>query len=145
MRITKRVKKRLQARLLEHLANGATIASACGAAGVPRSTFYAWLKTDTAFSEQVELAQGQAIARAEQVILDAIAAGDAKTAMWWLERRCPEYNPKRPPQPEVDDYELVLEVVPSRQPAAFQQPDWNSFMDRLDTNGAKNGQRTPSR
>jgi AcrR family transcriptional regulator len=114
----RKIRARARKAILQSLSQGATISQACASAGVSRRAFYDWLKNDPRFAEAVEIAQGKLIALAEGVVLDAIRRGDLKAAMWWLERRVPEYRPPHlQPQlrinsPEDEDaVQIVFEVV----------------------------------
>jgi hypothetical protein len=80
------------AKIVNALTHGAIVDTAVAMAGVPRSTFYLWLKTQSAqcqtFAEQVN----QAVASAEVNFVTIIADAATKTwqaAAWMLERRWP--------------------------------------------------------
>ncbi|GIV07636.1 MAG: hypothetical protein KatS3mg017_0838 [Fimbriimonadales bacterium] len=80
---------------------------------------YHWMEQDPQFRDAVEAAEATAITTAEATLWVAIRSGDVKAAQWWLERRVPDYRPpaRMANAPEIDDYQLVISVVPSSEPA----------------------------
>ncbi len=108
-----RHKKRKQAQeiLLRCLREGVSQSVALRIAGVPKATYYDWLKRYPKFREQVEQAESEALSAIERVLYITALQGDTKSAMWLLERRCPEvYNPKH--QPVAEDYSIEILAPP---------------------------------
>lgn len=110
-RIPKKLKPKLQAEIVRYLQMGASITTACAATGVPRMTYYEWLRADPRFEASCLKAIGGALARAEATIQRAIVEGDVRCAQWYLERRNPEYRLPASATAPREDYEIVLQVV----------------------------------
>lgn len=100
--------------IVRYLGLGLSVTTACRMAGVSPRAYYNWLRQDEAFGVRVDEAIGKAISNAEAIIIQAIASGDVRTAMWYLERRVPEYRPpSRTNAESTDDYNLVIEEIDS--------------------------------
>ncbi|MDM7460272.1 MAG: hypothetical protein P3X24_001275, partial [bacterium] len=79
--------------------------------GISRSAFYARLRADERFREQVEQSEALGASVAETCVLEAIRGGDVKASMWWLERRCRQvYGAKA--EPDHDDGYTIEIVAP---------------------------------
>lgn len=85
--------------ILDALAAGASIRSACGAAGIGTTTFYRWLSQAEgadapehfrAFRDASTRARSQARVAYAAVIRRAANEGDWRAAAWFLERSEPE-------------------------------------------------------
>ncbi len=81
-----------QEAILLSLEAGSSRASACGAAGVGRSTFYEWMEKDEGFREAVEAVEQALIDTVESVALScAMKAEDdpryQRTMLAWLEAK----------------------------------------------------------
>lgn len=86
----------VRAAIVANLAHGATIQTACVAAGIHRGTYYDWKqKADAgeqpfaAFFKEIEQAEAQA-EMTHLKIVEQATQEDWKAAIWWLERRHPE-------------------------------------------------------
>lgn len=97
-KLTDEVKRRL----LEAIRAGTPVEVAAEYAGIARSTFYRWLAlADTeeryrGFREEVRKAEAEAHVHAAAVIRKAIADGDWRAALKYLERRHPQdWGPRR--------------------------------------------------
>ena len=107
--------------ILQALREGSTQIAAMALAGYSRPTLYAWReharKGDEPYTkiiEEMDIAEGAALASAEASIGKAWEGGDWRAAAWALERRNrPQYGAKVeiatrvvPPE-EIDDAELA--------------------------------------
>jgi AcrR family transcriptional regulator len=120
MRLTQK-SRRARKRLLELLSEGCSISQACAAVGIGRRTFYVWLQNDADFASAVDRAYTRLIAAAERTLQRAIADGDARAAMWLLERLAPEYRLTRESAPSAtENYRVELEVVNAPE-VSFEQ------------------------
>lgn len=119
-RLRRAQKPVVQERLVQLIEAGFTVKYSCHLVGIDYTTYYKWLQRDTRFRGRIREAEARAVIAAESVIRKAIAEGDVKTAMWYLERRVPEYRPPARVQltkpSEYDDYELLVTVIPSNEP-----------------------------
>lgn len=87
----------IEATICEYIATGNYRQVAGRAAGISKSTFEYWMRRGRdepgtiyeRFVISVEEAEGRAELHAVKLIIQA-AAGDAKHAQWWLERKFPE-------------------------------------------------------
>ncbi len=104
-------RKQAQEILLRCLREGVSLPVALRVAGVPKATYYDWLKRYPAFAQAVECAEAEALSAIERVLYITALQGDTKSAMWLLSRRCPEtYSLKH--QPADEDYTVELYVPP---------------------------------
>ncbi|BCW94678.1 MAG: helix-turn-helix domain-containing protein [Fimbriimonadales bacterium] len=112
-----RIRRKAKRAIVKSLEQGATVSQACAAAGVSRRVFYEWLHKDPDFAGAVELAYTKQIALAETALFRAIEAGDLKAAMWFLERRAPEYRPPSMQQQLAESEPLIelVEVEPAHE------------------------------
>lgn len=95
--------------LEQAFANGCTVEEACSVSGVSRSAYYKRLEDDGQFMDRMERAKLFMIIQARHTICNAIRAGDIKTSMWFLERKCKdEFSLKSETTSaqylEIDDY-----------------------------------------
>ncbi len=74
-------------KLEQAFAIGCTVEEACLLSGVSRSAYYNRLEANTDFMDRMERSKLYMILRARQVVYNAIANGDAKIALWYLERK----------------------------------------------------------
>ncbi len=120
-----------QQTLIRCLREGISLPVALRVAGVPKATYYDWLKRYPKFREQVEQAEANAIAHLERVAFSlAIDSEDWRAISWLLERRFPEvYNPKH--QSAAEDYTVELEVAPDDGGSSYK------VQLRQPTNGTK--------
>ncbi len=86
-RPTKKTPERVDA-ILADLERGATIRSACAAAGVGETTLATWRASDPELAERMEQATSRCAVRMESALADA-ADTDWRAALAWLERRRP--------------------------------------------------------
>ena len=93
-------------KLEQALKEGFSVDMACHVSGISRSTYYAHIDRDVAFSHKMELAQDWVTQRAKQVIAQAIDAGDLKTAQWWLERKSRAEFATNPPEHLIQEADL---------------------------------------
>jgi transposase len=77
-------------RLTDAIALGATDKLACAYAGIDESTFYAWLKAKTEFSDAIKEAEGKGAITWLAKIEKAATDGNWQAAAWKLERRYPQ-------------------------------------------------------
>lgn len=63
------------------------VSSACDAAGIPRSTFYWWLKDDAAFKAAVDDVQEVALDFVEGQLFNKIGTGDTIATIFYLKTR----------------------------------------------------------
>lgn len=82
------------AKLTAAFHNGFNIQQACHYAGIHKVTYYRWLAADERFSYEMEAARGAPNAKAKEVVLGAVQAGDVNAAKFWLDRRDPEFKQK---------------------------------------------------
>ena len=75
-------------KLEQAFAIGCNVEEACIYSGVSRSAYYKKLEEDPVFMDRMERSKLYMILKARQVVCTAIANGDAKIAMWYLERKC---------------------------------------------------------
>ena len=78
--------------VIESLQKGCSRVVACEAAGLPRRTFYNWLKSDADFAERVAEAEDRAAATMESVVYAAGLKAESdprylRAAIRWLEQR----------------------------------------------------------
>lgn len=74
-------------KLEEAFSIGATILEACIYADISRQTYYDWIKANPNLSDRFEQLREKPILKARDNIAKAIAAGDADTSKWYLERK----------------------------------------------------------
>lgn len=86
-------------KLLTAFNNDYNVTQACGYAGIATQTYYRWCKENSYFSDKMAEAKEAPNRKAKEVVIQAIAAGDANLGFRWLERRDPDYKPKA----EVDN------------------------------------------
>ena len=91
-RPTKRTPK-IEAKLEEAFALGATVVTACFHAGIPKSTYYDWVNGDQEFSDRMESLKETQVLAALGTVRDNI--DDPKIATWLLEKKHPEFKPKQ--------------------------------------------------
>ncbi len=75
-------------KLREGFLMGFTNSEACLYADIAQSTFYDFLAVNKDFSEQIKEWKNNPILKAKQTIYKNLK--DAKTAQWYLERKCKE-------------------------------------------------------
>ncbi|GCF92489.1 hypothetical protein NRIC_03800 [Enterococcus florum] len=66
---------------------GLTDKEACVVADIAPSTLYKYCEQNPLFSERKEELKNQPIIKAKMNLVDALKAGDAKTSVWYLERK----------------------------------------------------------
>jgi len=85
--------------LFRLLSLGMPITHACGMVGISSATYYNWVRKGQdddapeayrAFALAMQRAEGQAVAGALKVVIEAIKGGDVGTAKWLLACKCPE-------------------------------------------------------
>lgn len=74
-------------KLEQAFAMGCNVEEACIYSGVSRSAYYKKLENDPDFMDRIERCKVYMILKARQVVCTAIENGDAKIAMWYLERK----------------------------------------------------------
>lgn len=90
----------LQDEICSYLRNGMVRKSAVARAGIAESTFYEWMKKGKKakkgkfrdFYDAILIAEGEASANFESIVIEAVAGGDVESAKWWLRRRVKEYQ-----------------------------------------------------
>jgi hypothetical protein len=102
--------KKAVRKLSQALQAGLSVSAACNHARISTTTYYDHIKDDPLLADYLELCKKLPVERARQNVIQAIAQGDLKASMWYLERACPEeFNPQR--QSKV----IIREVVTIRQ------------------------------
>lgn len=76
--------------IIQSLQDGSTVVSACQAAGLGRSAFYDWYKTDVAFKDQVDKAQKSRIHHVEDSLYKKAIEGNMTAIIFFLCNRSPE-------------------------------------------------------
>lgn len=79
--------------VLRLVADGLPVARACSMVGIARSSFYDRLERDEQLQQELEAAESELMCLALRNVRAAIAGGDLKVSLWYLERRLPEYAP----------------------------------------------------
>jgi hypothetical protein len=106
----------VQGLILEALRRGCTYHVAGRVAGITRATLWNWLRRGRTsrtgkfrkFFDRVRTAEAEALAACAAQVMDAVRAGDAAAARWFLERRAPdEFGPV--PVAELDRRIRALE------------------------------------
>jgi hypothetical protein len=92
---------RLKKKILEQLAKAPIVELACRKAGVPRSTYYRWLKDDNEFREFSEQAidhgRDSMNDMAESKLIQKVQDGEMRALIYWLENNNSRYvKPRRP-------------------------------------------------
>ncbi|MDM7461435.1 MAG: hypothetical protein P3X24_007285, partial [bacterium] len=108
----KRIPRETYDVLIRALRFGHSRESSCAIAGISRSAFYARLRAEERFREKVEQAEALGISAAETCVLEAIRGGDAKSAKWWLERRCRQVYGAKAEVHEDDGYTIEIVAPP---------------------------------
>ena len=101
---------------------GCTDREACFSAGIGRSTLADYERSHPEFSERKQALKSNPVFAARQTVLTAIQSGDAKTAMWLLERkRRKEFGPQAKAELAVTQAvePINLNVWAEQQDAAF--------------------------
>jgi len=106
-------------KLEQALREGFSVDMTCHLSGISRSTYYAHIDRDAAFSHKMELAQDWVTQRAKQVVAQAIDSGDLKAAQWWLERKSRAEFATNPPE------------HPTQQSDPFQKWNKEEFYDLI--------------
>ena len=70
------------------------ITNICAEVGISRTTYYDWLKDFPAFAKSMEALEMYLIDKSEEVLLQALDNGDAKTAQFILKALSPKYKDK---------------------------------------------------
>jgi hypothetical protein len=79
--------------MVEHaLKYGCSVAEACRYARLGRTTYYSELARNEVFAFRMSRAKGYLLRKAKLIISDALENNDTKTAMWYLERRDPDFR-----------------------------------------------------
>src|SRR4051794_24649952 len=65
----------------------ATVLEACAYAGITKTPYYDRLKDDPEFADRMDRAQQFPFMMAKKTVYKAMQAGDARTALKWLDRR----------------------------------------------------------
>ena len=108
-------------RILMAVEQGATVAHACGYAGIGTRTYYDWLEQYPEFREAVELAESRATLRWLHVIDQAASSGIWQAAAWKLERRHPHIYGRRVVEQEIKrDYIIDISTGNSDDSQALQ-------------------------
>lgn len=106
-----------QARLLEKLSRTPIIELACKQAGIPRSTFYRWRKSDPAFAAQCDEALEQSSNlindMAESQLISAIKERSMPAITFWLKHRHRAYAAKL--QVDATHHVYSEELTPEQQ------------------------------
>lgn len=82
-------------KLEEYFSSGLSDAEACLAAGIGATTLYHYCQKNPDFRERKELLKEHPKIKAKMVINKALDDGDLATAWKYLERKDPEFRPKR--------------------------------------------------
>ena len=84
---------KIEAKLEEAFSLGSTVVTACFHAGIPKSTYYDWVKADQEFSDRMEALKETTVLKALKTINESL--GDPKTARWYLEKKHPDFKSKQ--------------------------------------------------
>lgn len=88
-------------KLLKELQESPIVQVACKKAGVDRSTYYRWLKTDEEFEEAameaLKVSGDKVSDLAQSQLISLIKGGSFQATVYWLSRRNPEFA-KQPTQ-----------------------------------------------
>ncbi|KUK98887.1 MAG: Uncharacterized protein XE08_0357 [Parcubacteria bacterium 32_520] len=74
------------------LSIGCSIKEACISAGISYDTYYRWIKEDKKLSEELARAKQNIFKKVRMTIFENV--GNPATAMWFAERRMPEFKNK---------------------------------------------------
>jgi hypothetical protein len=87
-----------KAKLLEQLAKTPIVQVACERVGVPRATYYRWVKSDKKFAKACDEAIKQSSAlindMAESQLISAIKDKNMSAIIYWLKHKHPDYVTK---------------------------------------------------
>lgn len=81
-------------KLEDGFTKGLSDLEACLYAGIGKTPFYEYLQENPEFAERREMLKNNVRMQAKINIHTEVAAGDARTSQWYLERRDPEYANK---------------------------------------------------
>ena len=98
------------AAILKSIEIGCSVETACGAAGINKSTAYDWMRDDPSFYDAVTRARSKGVNDKIQTLHDFIADGSENSAQFWLQRRCKEFRQYKPADSQFLD-EIVDRLV----------------------------------
>lgn len=108
-----RSRKAKQELIVKCLREGISLPVALRLAGVPRSTYYDWLRRYPTFREATERAEAEFLGELERLAHIHCLQGNSPMLRWVLSKRLPTLYGNR--AGETDDYNLVIEAIPSPQ------------------------------
>lgn len=122
--------RKAQEKVLEYLRESGNIWYACKRAGVGRQTFYDWKENNGSFALEADRATmaGKEFVNdlAHTKLVQNINEGDFRAVKFQLTSRHPDYQPKRPRDPHLDDVInnplTQINIVPVT-PEMFEDPE----------------------
>ena len=73
--------------MMDLFRKGYSVSLVCAKSGVSRSVFYAEMERNEEFQDKITASKDTMTNRATRIIERRLIKGDAKTAMWWLDRQ----------------------------------------------------------
>ena len=86
--------------LLKALREGVPEKSAARIAGISPRTLQNWKSEDEEFAESVAGARDDPDNLARRTLVESMQNGDVETAKFWVSRRCEEFAPPKPVEPD---------------------------------------------
>jgi hypothetical protein len=90
---------------------GCTDAEACLYADISEDLLYKYQRENPEYIKEKEKLKKNPCLKAKQVVMDSIEGGDKSDAKWYLERRDPDFKPKKETDMNLNPHEDFVKLL----------------------------------